>query len=82
MIAVTGASGGVGGRVARTLAAKGLPLRLIVRDGDQQTCAEKCQCRGAAQRVRHESFRRPGWLEEPRGFASRPRGRFALVGEV
>jgi len=32
MIAVTGASGGVGGRVARALAAQGLPLRLIVRD--------------------------------------------------
>ena len=32
MIAVTGASGGVGGRVARTLAARGLPLQLVVRD--------------------------------------------------
>ncbi len=32
MIAVTGASGGIGGRVARSLAARGLPLRLIVRD--------------------------------------------------
>jgi uncharacterized protein YbjT (DUF2867 family) len=32
MIAVTGASGGVGGRVARALAAQGLPLRLVVRD--------------------------------------------------
>ena len=32
MIAVTGATGGVGGRVARALAAGGLPLRLVVRD--------------------------------------------------
>jgi NAD(P)H dehydrogenase (quinone) len=32
MIAVTGASGALGGRVARTLAARGLPLRLVVRD--------------------------------------------------
>ena len=32
MIAVTGASDSVGGRVARTLAARGLPLRLLVRD--------------------------------------------------
>ena len=32
MIAVTGASGGLGGRVARTRAAQGLPLRLVVRD--------------------------------------------------
>src|SRR5512145_1886726 len=32
MIAVTGASGGIGGRVTRTLAAQGLPLRLVVRD--------------------------------------------------
>src|SRR5918994_5462534 len=30
----------------------------------------------------HGSFRRPGWLGELRGFASRPRGRFALVGEA
>jgi NAD(P)H dehydrogenase (quinone) len=32
MIAVTGASGGIGGRVARALASRGLPLRLVVRD--------------------------------------------------
>ncbi len=32
MIAVTGASGGIGGRVARALAAGGVPLRLVVRD--------------------------------------------------
>ena len=32
MIAVTGATGGVGGRVARALAERGLPLRLLVRD--------------------------------------------------
>jgi NAD(P)H dehydrogenase (quinone) len=32
MIAVTGASGGIGGRVARTLATEGFPLRLVVRD--------------------------------------------------
>ena len=32
MIAVTGASGVVGGRVARRPAARGLPLRLVVRD--------------------------------------------------
>lgn len=31
-IAVTGASGGLGGRVARELSARGLPQRLIVRD--------------------------------------------------
>jgi uncharacterized protein YbjT (DUF2867 family) len=35
MIAVTGASGGVGGRVARSLAARGLPLRLVVRDASR-----------------------------------------------
>jgi uncharacterized protein YbjT (DUF2867 family) len=35
MIAVTGAPGGVGGRVARTLAAQGLPLRLVVRDASR-----------------------------------------------
>src|SRR5215207_3533142 len=27
-------------------------------------------------------LRQPGWLREPRGFASRPRERFALVGEA
>ena len=32
MIAVTGASGMIGGRVAGMLAARGLPLRLVVRD--------------------------------------------------
>jgi len=32
MIAVTGATGGVGGRVARALASQGLALRLVVRD--------------------------------------------------
>ena len=31
-LALTGVTGGVGGRVARLLAAQGLPLRLIVRD--------------------------------------------------
>jgi NAD(P)H dehydrogenase (quinone) len=35
MIAVTGASGGLGGRVARALAAEGAPLRLIVRDASR-----------------------------------------------
>jgi uncharacterized protein YbjT (DUF2867 family) len=35
MIAVTGASGAVGGRVARSLAARGLPLRLVVRDASR-----------------------------------------------
>lgn len=34
-IAVTGASGGIGGRVARLLHAAGLPLRLVVRDPDR-----------------------------------------------
>ena len=32
VIAVTGASGGIGGRVARGLAARGLAIRLVVRD--------------------------------------------------
>ena len=32
MIAVTGATGGIGGRVARTLASQGQALRLVVRD--------------------------------------------------
>ena len=32
MIAVTGATGGVGGRVAQALASQGLALRLVVRD--------------------------------------------------
>ena len=32
MIAITGASGGLGGRVARQLAERGFPLRLVVRD--------------------------------------------------
>jgi NAD(P)H dehydrogenase (quinone) len=35
MIAVTGATGGVGGRVARALAERGLPLRLVVRDASR-----------------------------------------------
>src|SRR3954452_14625047 len=29
---------------------------------------------------RHEFLRQPGWLGEPRGFAPRPRGRFAVSG--
>lgn len=33
--AVTGATGRIGGRVARRLAAKGVPLRLLVRDPDR-----------------------------------------------
>ena len=32
LVAVTGSTGAVGGRVARTLAAAGVPLRLVVRD--------------------------------------------------
>ena len=35
MIAVTGATGGVGGRVARALAERGSPLRLVVRDASR-----------------------------------------------
>ena len=35
MIAVTGATGGVGGRVARALAERGLDLRLVVRDASR-----------------------------------------------
>jgi len=35
MIAVTGASGEIGGRVARSLASRGLPLRLVVRDASR-----------------------------------------------
>jgi NAD(P)H dehydrogenase (quinone) len=35
VIAVTGASGGIGGRVARALVAQGLPLRLVVRDASR-----------------------------------------------
>ena len=34
-VAVTGATGAVGGRVARTLAAAGVPLRLVVRDASR-----------------------------------------------
>src|SRR4051812_15092996 len=32
LIAVTGATGGIGGRVARRLAERGVPQRLVVRD--------------------------------------------------
>ena len=35
MVTVTGATGGVGGRVARALAERGLPLRLVVRDASR-----------------------------------------------
>jgi uncharacterized protein YbjT (DUF2867 family) len=35
MIAITEATGGVGGRVARDLAARGLSLRLVVRDASR-----------------------------------------------
>ena len=35
MVAVTGATGGVGGRVARALAGRELPLRLVVRDASR-----------------------------------------------
>ena len=40
MIAVTGASGGIGGRVARALAAGGAPLRLVVRDASRAPALE------------------------------------------
>ena len=40
MIAVTGATGQVGGRVARSLAARGLPLRLVVRDASRAPALE------------------------------------------
>jgi uncharacterized protein YbjT (DUF2867 family) len=59
MIAVTGASGEIGGRVARALAAEGIPLRLVVRDAarapdlDAQVAAAEYRD-GAAMRTAFE----------------------------
>ena len=59
MIAVTGATGGVGGRVARALAAQGLALRLVVRDaarapGSGAEVADATYRDGAAMRAAFE----------------------------
>jgi NAD(P)H dehydrogenase (quinone) len=56
MIAITGASGGIGGRVARALASDGIPLRLVVRDaarapGLDAQCAVAEYRDGAAMRA-------------------------------
>jgi len=57
MIAVTGATGQIGGRVARGLAAAGVPQRLVVRDANRAPDLERADVRVAtytdAEALRH-----------------------------
>jgi uncharacterized protein YbjT (DUF2867 family) len=58
LIAVTGATGGMGGRVARRLAAKGAPLRLVVRDPARAPDLPGAEIRTASRYGAGEEMRR------------------------
>ena len=68
--ASTGSLGhGVGIAVGYALSNKNRLVYVLTSDGE---CAEACG----------HFLRQPGWLHELRGFASRPRERFAFIGEL
>src|SRR4051794_38322909 len=54
MIGITGASGGMGTRVPRRVASRGLPLRLIVRDADRAPTLDAEVREASAYGARHE----------------------------
>jgi uncharacterized protein YbjT (DUF2867 family) len=58
LIAVTGASGQLGGRVARLLAERGTPLRLVVRDPGRAPRIEGAEVAGGASYADAEAMRR------------------------
>jgi uncharacterized protein YbjT (DUF2867 family) len=57
-IAVTGASGAVGGRVAARLSAAGVPQRLVVRDARRAPKVDGATVRGGADYADYEGVRR------------------------
>jgi NAD(P)H dehydrogenase (quinone) len=58
LIAVTGATGGVGGRVARLLAERGVPMRLAVRDASRAPSHPGVEVIGGASYADGEAMRR------------------------
>jgi NAD(P)H dehydrogenase (quinone) len=58
LIAVTGASGAVGGRVAARLSAAGMPQRLVVRDARRAPKVDGATVRGGADYGDYEGVRR------------------------
>ncbi|MEA2428712.1 MAG: hypothetical protein QOF37_2340, partial [Thermoleophilaceae bacterium] len=58
LIAVTGATGGVGGRVAERLAARGIPQRLIVRDSARAPKLDGAEVREATGYEARDEMRR------------------------
>jgi NAD(P)H dehydrogenase (quinone) len=58
MIAVTGATGALGGRVAAGLAAAGVPLRLVVRDPARAPSLDGAEVVGGASYADGEAMRR------------------------
>jgi NAD(P)H dehydrogenase (quinone) len=57
MIAVTGATGGLGGRVARRLAERGTPQRLVVRDPSRAPDLPSAEIKGPAVYADGDSIR-------------------------
>jgi nucleoside-diphosphate-sugar epimerase len=74
-IAVTGASGAVGGRVARRLADRGVAVRLIVRDASRALNLSQADVATASYLNRCEHFSKEN-VEAPR---TRPRGELASI---
>jgi NAD(P)H dehydrogenase (quinone) len=58
VIAVTGATGEVGGRVARALSAQGVPIRLVVRDQSRAPALEGAEVVGGASYADGDAMRR------------------------
>lgn len=77
MIAVTGATGAVGGRVAELLAERGAPLRMVVRDADRAPRIEGAEVAGGASYSDPEAMGRA--FEAPTPSFSCPRRRTATA---
>jgi NAD(P)H dehydrogenase (quinone) len=64
LITITGSTGRIGGLVARDLAARGIPLRLVVRDATRAPDLAQAEIR-TADYADGEAVRRPSKMPAP-----------------